>query len=109
MEKGRQAAYLSDVRVPFLARPSEMYFAPSSPSLLTERLQTGVKRTRQRALTTGKRACGGVLEGREGRVLLQALGKVLGGLRVELVGAEAVNGSQTEASAGLNSREWATK
>ena len=47
--KGRQAAYLSDVRVPFLARPSEMYFAPSSPSLLTERLQTRLKRTRQRA------------------------------------------------------------
>ena len=47
-----------------------------------------------------ERACGSVLEGGEGRVLLQALRKVLGSLRVESVGAEAVNGSQTEASAG---------
>ena len=56
-------------------------------------------------MTTGKRACGGVLEGGEGRVLLQALGKVLGGLRVEFVAAEAVNGSQTEASMGPDGRE----
>ena len=48
-----------------------------------------------------ERACGSVLEGGEGRVLLQALRKVLGSLRVELVAAEAVNGSQTEASAVL--------
>ena len=52
-----------------------------------------------------ERACGSVLEGGEGRVLLQALRKVLGGLRVESVGAEAVNGSQMEASAGADSRD----
>ena len=77
-----------------------MYFAPSAPSSLPHNLPTGVKGRRQRALTTGKRACGGVLEGREGRVLLQALRKMLGGLGIESVVAEAVKQGQTETSAG---------
>ena len=39
----------------------------------------------------GRRAGGGILERLEGRVLLQALGQVLGGLRVEVVAAETAN------------------
>ena len=39
----------------------------------------------------GRRAGGGILKRLEGRVLLQALGQVLGGLRVEVVAAETAN------------------
>ena len=47
--KEREAAYSSACRVSFLARPSEMYFAPSAPSLLSQRLQKRVESKRQRA------------------------------------------------------------
>ena len=39
----------------------------------------------------GRRAGGGILERLEGHVLLQALGQVLGGLRVEVVAVETAN------------------
>ena len=47
---------------------------------------------------------GGILQGREGRVLLETLGKVLGGIRIELVAAETANKSRLEASGGADTR-----
>ena len=61
------------------------------------------------SLTVGRKVFGGILEGLEGLILLQALGKVLCRLCIEVAGLQAASMSQMEASAGLNSREWATK
>ena len=52
----------------------------------------------QRLLTVDKRVCGGVLERGEDLVLLETGGKVLGGLRIEVVAAETA----TEASKGAH-------
>ena len=44
---------MSEVRVPFLARPSEMCFAPSAPRRLRSRLKARVESRCQRLLTVG--------------------------------------------------------
>ena len=49
-------------------------------------------------LTAGIEGWGGVLKGGEGLVLPEALGQVLGGLRVELVVAEAANRAESGVS-----------
>ena len=49
-------------------------------------------------LTVGMEGWGGVLKGGEGLVLPEALGQVLGGLRVELVVAEAANRAESGVS-----------
>ena len=51
----------------------------------------------------GRRAGGGILKRLEGRILLQALGQVLGGLRVELVGTEAAKKSRSGPSGAADS------
>ena len=53
---------------------------------------------RQRVLTAGIEGWGGVLKGGEGLVLPEALRQVLGGLRVELVAAEAANRAESGVS-----------
>ena len=60
---------------------------------------------RQRLLTVGTQAWGGVLERLEGLVRLEALRKVLGGLRIEFVEAEAAKREETQVSAAADSRE----
>ena len=67
-------------------------------SWLLRRLQTGRKVGCHRVLTAGIGGRGGVLEGGEGLVLLQPLGKVLGRLGIELVVAEAVKEGQRSVS-----------
>ena len=54
---------------------------------------------------SSRRASGGVLEGREGLVLFETLGKVLGGIRIEFVAAEPANKSRLEASGRADSGE----
>ena len=54
--KRRQAAYLSAVTVWLTASASEMHLAPSAPMPLKVKLQKGVERRRQRAMTAGN-AC----------------------------------------------------
>ena len=51
-----------------------------------------------------ERVSGDVLEGGEGLVLLQTLGKVLSGLGVEVGGSQTANESGIHASAGLDGR-----
>ena len=46
--------------------------------------------------------CGSVLKRGEGCVLLETLGKVLGGLRIEAVGSEAANKEQAQVSLGID-------
>ena len=53
---------------------------------------------RQGVLTAGIEGWGGVLKGGEGLVLPEALGQVLGGLRVELVAAETANRAESGVS-----------
>ena len=60
---------------------------------------------RQGVLTVGKHVIGGVLERLEGLVLLEALGQMLGGLRVQSVEAEAANKGNIGVSAGADGRE----
>ena len=52
-------------------------------------------------------ACGGVLEGLEGLILPQALGKVICRLCIEAVVLQAASMSQMEASAGPDGGETA--
>ena len=51
--------------------------------------------------------CGDILELREGCVLLEALGEVLGGLRVQAVVAEAADTGQNSVSAAADT--WVRK
>ena len=57
-------------------------------------------------LTVGKHVIGGVLERLEGLVLLEALGQMLGGLRVQSVEAEAANKGNIGVSAGADTLSW---
>ena len=54
-----------------------------------------------------ERVSSGVLEGGEGLVLLQTLGKVLSGLGVEVVVCQTANASRIHVSAGLDGKERA--
>ena len=54
-------------------------------------------------------ACGGVLEGSEALVGCQSPANRIRALCSDVVVVQTANGSQMDASAGLNSREWATK
>ena len=58
----------------------------------------GGRETCQRLLTAGIEGWGGVLKGGEGLVLPEALGQVLGALRVEFVEAEAANRAESGVS-----------
>ena len=93
------AAYSSEVRALFSLRPSARCFAPSAPSELRMRLRTRAKSACQRLLTVGKASTRGVLERLERLVLLEALGEVLGGLRIESILLEAANEGGIGASA----------
>ena len=79
----------------------ERFFANFSGRLVVSRFGGG---KRQGALTVGNMAANGVLELRDRLVDGKRVRNVLGALNTQRVGAEAVNGSQTEASAGLDSR-----
>ena len=57
------------------------------------------------AADSRENARGGVLELLEGRVLLEALGEILGGLRVQSVVAEAVSTGRIGVSAAADSRD----
>ena len=57
------------------------------------------------AADSRENARGGVLELLEGRVLLEALGEILGALRVQSVVAEAVSTGRIGVSAAADSRE----
>ena len=75
------------------------FSAPSPVMLLNATLhETGVDFKRQGVLTAGIEGWGGVLKGGEGHVLPEALGQVLGGLRVEKVVAEAANRAESGVS-----------
>ena len=54
---------------------------------------------------SSRRASGGVLEGREGLVLFETLGKVLGSLCIESISLETAIESRMVASGGADSRE----
>ena len=56
------------------------------------------------AADSRENARGGVLELLEGRVLLEALGEILGGLRVQSVVAEAVSTGRIGVSAAADGR-----
>ena len=103
--KGREAAYSRVCRVELVLSASATCAAPSALRALCLKLQTGVERRRQRVLTVGKHVIGGVLERLEGLVLLEALGQMLGGLRVQSVEAEAANKGNIGVSAGADGRE----
>ena len=78
------------VRAPFLARPSERFFAPSAPNLLLTKLRTrpgtecqwlltlfvSVTQAGQKVRITGK--CSGLPERLEAGIGLQRLGEVSG-------------------------------
>ena len=80
----------------------ERFFANFSGRLVVSRFGGG---KRQGALTVGNMAANGVLELRDRLVDGKRVGNVLGALNTQRVGAEAVNGSQTEASAGPDDRK----
>ena len=63
-----------------------------------KRREWGGRENCQRLLTAGIEGWGGVLKGGEGLVLPEALGQVLGGLRVELAAAEAANRAESGVS-----------
>jgi hypothetical protein len=98
---GAEAAYSREVRLLFSLRPSSRDFAPSSPILFMERLQTSEQTKCQRVLTVRMQAWGGILERREGLVRLKALCDVLCALRTQLVVLEAANKSRKRVLAAL--------
>ena len=76
--------------------------------MFARRLRARAKSRCQGLLTVGKASTRGVLERLERLVLLEALGEVLGGLRVESVVAEAANRVKIGASAAADSRKAST-
>ena len=82
-----------------------MICAPSTLSELEPTLRARASFECQRLLTEEKRACGGALELLEGRVGFESFGKVLGGVRTELVGPETVSEGDFRVSAAIDSRE----
>ena len=71
-----------------------MICAPSTFNWLLAKLQTRVKSRRQRVLTVGKRARGGVRDGGEGGVRLEEVSEILCALHPQLVVAQTANESQ---------------
>ena len=79
--------------------------ARSSLKRLSFKLQRRVEYRRQGVLTAGIEGWGGVLKGGEGLVLPEALGQVLGGLRVKLVLSEAAHKGKTRVLAAADTFE----
>ena len=86
-----EGAYLSVCSVEFVFNASATCAAPSALRSFQLKLQTRIELKCQRLMTVGIEVRGGVLELLEGCVLLEALREVLGGLRVQMVVAEAAN------------------
>ena len=83
-------------------RASARCFAPSGPTPLPSNLQTGVKRTRQRVLTAGRRARGAVLDGGQGGIRLEEVSHNLCALHLQVVSTQPANESQRDASRGID-------